>query len=367
MPWPAFDSKGMEYRFLGKTGLLVSVLAYGSWFTVGGQVKDSSVIEQCMEEAFRLGINFFDTAEGYAEGQAEKEIGKVLKKNGWPRKDYVISTKIFESGVGPNDVGLSRKKIFESLAHSLESLQLSYVDIVYAHRPDYLTPMLETVRAFSDAVTQGKAHYWGTSEWSAFEISEAIGLAKEYKLVAPVVEQPQYSIISRNRVEKEYAQLFLKHGYGTTIWSPLASGLLTGKFLNGIPKDSRINTDTGYKEDRGVMSMYREILASEKGKFYMKGVAELVKIAESLDCTCAQLALAWILKNPNISSILTGASRPSQITENVKAVQVVPKLTPEIMKKIDEVFQNKPTRCLDPYGRWLNGASTATVMDFDPW
>ncbi|OKO92964.1 hypothetical protein PENSUB_1068 [Penicillium subrubescens] len=320
MPFPEFDSKGMEYRFLGNTGLLVSAIGFGSWYTVGGQVKDNSVIEKCMEEAWNCGINFFDTSESYAEGQAEIEMGNAIKKLGWSRKDFVISTKIFEGGVssdptiskgstwnkhGPNDIGLPRKKIMESIRGSLERLQLDYVDIVYAHRPDYCTPMLEVVRAFSDLVTQGKANYWGTSEWSAFEISEALAAAREHHLIAPVVEQPQYSIISRYRFEKEYALLFYKYNYGSTV---------------------------SYSS-----------------------------------CTCAQLALAWILKNDNVSSVLTGASRPSQISENVKAVQVAHNVTPEIMVQIDELFKNKPTRALDPFGRWMGGSSKKTDMTLDPW
>ncbi|KAL2815406.1 putative voltage-gated potassium channel subunit beta [Aspergillus cavernicola] len=367
MPFPEFDSKGMEYRFLGDTGLLVSAIGFGSWYTVGGQVKDNSVIEKCMEEAWNCGINFFDTSESYAEGQAEVEIGNALKKFGWPRKDFVISTKIFEGGHGPNDIGLCRKKVMESIERSLKNLQLDYVDIVYAHRPDYCTPMREVVRAFSDLVTQGKANYWGTSEWSAFEISEALAAAREQHLVAPVVEQPQYSIISRYRFEKEYALLFHKYKYGSTVWSPLASGLLTGKLLNGIPKDSRLASDTGFNEDRSVMNMYHGILASETGKKYLESVRGLMEIADSLGCTCAQLALAWILKNDNVSSVLTGASRPSQITENVKAVQVAHRVTPEIMEQIDKLFQNKPTRTLDLFGRWMGGASKKTEMTLDPW
>ncbi|KAK4940551.1 hypothetical protein LTR10_019310 [Elasticomyces elasticus] len=225
MPFPEFDSKGMEYRFLGNSGTLVSVIAYGSWDTVGGQVKDSSIIEPCLQEAWKCGINFFDTSESYAEGQAEIEIGHALKKFGWPRKDYVLSTKVFEGGHGPNDIGLHRKKIIESVNASLKRLQLDYADIVYAHRPDYLTAMLETVRAFSDLVAQGRIHYWGTSEWSAFEIGEALSVARENHLVAPIVEQPQYSIISRQRVEGEYAPLFYKYKYGATVWYVLLSSL----------------------------------------------------------------------------------------------------------------------------------------------
>ncbi|KAI8055644.1 voltage-dependent potassium channel, beta subunit [Syncephalis plumigaleata] len=325
----------MEYRHLGSSGLKVSVLSLGGWLTYGGQTDEDGTYE-CMKRAYELGVNFFDTAEVYADGQSEIVMGNVIKRCGWKRSDIVISTKLFWGGKGPNDRGLSRKHIIEGLDASLKRLQLDYVDIVFAHRPDPETPMEEVVRAFNHVINQGKAFYWGTSEWSAEELSEAYGIADRLNLIGPTVEQPQYNMFERERVEKEYDPLYKKRGLGTTIWSPLASGVLTGKYNKGIPSDSRL-------AGQGDMSkILRGGLESEKGRKRIEKVDKLLSLAEQLGCTCAQLALAWCAKNPHISTVITGASRTSQVEENIKALEVLPKLTPEIMLEIDVILGNKP-------------------------
>lgn len=326
----------MQYRFLGNSGLKVSVLSLGGWVTYGKQVE-GDVTSDCMKAAWDAGINFFDTAEVYAAGKCEEAMGAVLKKYGWKRSDLVISTKIFWGGEGPNDVGLSRKHIIEGLTASLQRLQLDYVDIVFAHRPDVTTPMEETVRAFNYCLNKGLAFYWGTSEWSAQQIEEARRVATRLNLVGPLCEQPQYNCFHRERFEKEYAELYKSdYGLGTTIWSPLASGLLTGKYNDTIPEGSRLSLDDN------IMKQLRGNLATEEGKQQIVKVRKLTKVAERLGCTTAQLSLAWCVKNPNVSSVITGASRASQVQENIKCLDVVPKLTDEVMKEIEDILVNKP-------------------------
>lgn len=326
----------MQYRFLGNSGLKVSVLSLGGWVTYGKQVE-GDVTSDCMKAAWDAGINFFDTAEVYAAGKCEEAMGAVLKKYGWKRSDLVISTKIFWGGEGPNDVGLSRKHIIEGLTASLQRLQLDYVDIVFAHRPDVTTPMEETVRAFNYCLDKGLAFYWGTSEWSAQQIEEARRVATRLNLVGPLCEQPQYNCFHRERFEKEYAELYKSdYGLGTTIWSPLASGLLTGKYNDAIPEGSRLSLDDN------IMKQLRGNLDTEEGKQQIVKVRKLTKVAERLGCTTAQLSLAWCVKNPNVSSVITGASRASQVQENIKCLDVVPKLTDEVMKEIEDILVNKP-------------------------
>jgi voltage-dependent potassium channel beta subunit len=291
-----------------------------------------------MQTAFEHGINFFDTAEVYANGKSEIFMGEVIRRSGWKRSDLVISTKLFWGGPGPNDRGLSRKHIIEGLNASLKRLQMDYVDIVYAHRPDPDTPMEEIVRAFNHVIDQGKAFYWGTSEWSAEQISEAHGIAQRLGLVGPVVEQPQYNMFWRERVEKEYAPLYAKYGLGTTVWSPLASGVLTGKYNQGVPEGSRLSI-----QNNNIIKRMREGLDTPEGREKLAKVELLSEIASRLGCTCAQLALAWCAKNPNVSSVITGASRPEQVIENVNALKVIPLLTPEIMQEIDKILGNRPT------------------------
>ena len=323
----------MEYRYLGKSGLQVSALSLGAWVTYGGQVGEE-IAHQCMEAAIKAGVNFFDNAEAYADGEAETVMGKVIKKAGWKRSDLVISTKIFWGGRGPNDSGLSRKHVIEGTLASLERLQLEYVDLIFCHRADIHTPIEETVRAMSYLIDQGKAFYWGTSEWSPDKIMEAHAVARREHLIPPLMEQPEYNMFNRKRVERHYAHLYQEIGLGTTIWSPLDSGILTGKYNQGIPKDSRLDLD-GF-------DWLREGYESQEGKEKIKKVGQLMPIAEELGCTMAQLALAWCLKNPNISTVITGASKPEQVVENIAALDVVPKLTDEVMERVDEILDNKP-------------------------
>lgn len=323
----------MEYRYLGKSGLQVSALSLGAWVTYGGQVGEE-VAYQCMDAAIKAGVNFFDNAEAYARGEAERVMGNVIKKAGWKRSDLVISTKIFWGGRGPNDRGLSRKHIIEGMKASLERLQLNYVDLLFCHRPDIHTPIEETVRAMNYLIDQGKVFYWGTSEWSADKIMEAWAVARRENLIPPLMEQPEYNMFNRKRVEQEYARLYQEFGLGTTIWSPLDSGMLTGKYNQGIPKDSRLDLE-GF-------DWLREGYESQEGQEKIGKVGQLMPIAEELGCTVAQLALAWCLVNRDVSTVITGASRPEQVEENMASLEVVPKLTDEVLERIEKILDNKP-------------------------
>jgi voltage-dependent potassium channel beta subunit len=316
----------MQYRRLGNAGIKVSALSFGSWVTFHNQL-DTDVALECMQAARDAGVNFFDNAEAYAGGESERVMGEALAQLGWPRHSYVITTKFFW-GIheGPNtQLTLNRKYLLEAIDASLERLGLDFVDIAYCHRPDPDTTIAETVRAMSDMVDRGKAHYWGTSEWSADEIRAAYEIAERHHLHAPVTEQPQYNLLHRDRVETEYARLYEDVGLGTTIWSPLASGLLTGKYLDGVPDDSRANLE-GYDWLRDQITDHH---ANEK-------VRRLQPIAEALGCSLAQLALAWCTKNPNVSTVITGASRVSQVHENMVALDVAESLSEEVMERIDE-------------------------------
>jgi voltage-dependent potassium channel beta subunit len=323
----------MEYRRLGSAGLQVSALSYGAWVTFGTQVDEDSAYE-LMKTAFDAGVNFFDNAEAYAGGQAEIVMGNVIQRGGWKRSDLVLSTKIFWGGSGPNDKGLSRKHIIEGVDAALQRLQTSYVDLVFAHRPDLHTPMEETVRAFDHVINQGKAFYWGTSEWSAQQIMEAYAIARREHLIPPQMEQPQYHMFHRDRVEGEYAHLYEEIGLGTTIWSPLAGGLLTGKYNQGMPGGTRATLE-GFEWLR---SRYTDEEAVQR----IAKVGELMKIADELDVSMAQLALAWTLKNPHISTTITGSSKPEQIVENMKAIEIVSQLSDDIMEAIESILDNKP-------------------------
>ncbi len=323
----------MEYRNLGKSGLKISALSLGAWVTYGGQVGDDTALE-CMRTACEAGVNFFDNAEAYANGNAEIVMGNVVRKLGWKRSDIVISTKLFWGGKGPNDNGLSRKHILEGASASLKRMQMDYVDLIYCHRPDPETPVEETVRAMNFLINQGMALYWGTSEWTAAQLLEAYGVAQREHLIPPTMEQPEYNMFHRQRVEVELAPLYRDYGLGTTIWSPLASGLLTGKYNNGIPKGTRL-TLPGYE-------WLKKEFTSEEGQRRIEKVRQLEPIAKGLGCSLAQLALAWCLKNPHVSSVITGASRPQQVTENMKALDVSHQLTPDVMQQIEDVLQNKP-------------------------
>ncbi|NUM52091.1 MAG: aldo/keto reductase [Candidatus Hydrogenedentes bacterium] len=323
----------MNYRNVGASGLEVSELSFGSWVTFGDQVVESAA-EDCMKAAWESGVNFFDNAEAYAQGRSETVMGNVLKRMGWKRSEIVVSTKIFWAGKGPNQVGVSRKRLIEGTEASLARLQLDYVDMLFCHRPDCRTPIEETVRAMTYLINQGKALYWGTSWWTAEQLINACHIARRERLIPPTVEQPEYNMLKRDWVEKEYVNLYDEIGLGLTTWSPLASGMLTGKYAKGIPKGSRVSLK-GYE-------WLRKEFESEEGKQRIAKVAGLEPIAKSLKCTMAQLALAWCLKNPHVSTVITGATRPEQVHENMKALKVVPKLTHAVMEKIEKVLQNKP-------------------------
>jgi voltage-dependent potassium channel beta subunit len=317
----------MNYRRLGRAGVKVSELSFGSWVTYGNQMGES-LARECMAAAYDAGVNFFDNAEVYAKGQAEQIMGDALRKLGWRRSSYLVSTK-FYWGLrdGPNERNtLNRKYLMQAIDGSLARLGLDYVDIVFCHRPDPETPIEETVRALHDMIAAGKVLYWGTSEWSAAEIVAACEIAERHHLHKPVVEQPQYNLFHRERVDKEYARLYHDYGIGTTTWSPLASGLLTGKYNEGVPPDSRATL-------KGYEWLSERVLDPAK----LRKVRALRPIADELGCTLAQLALAWCLKNPNVSSVITGASRPAQVTENMKALDVVPKLGTDVMARIDAI------------------------------
>lgn len=328
----------MEYRRLGSSGLKISALSFGSWVTFHYQMDEKNAYE-CMKAAYDSGMNFFDNAEAYANGESERIMGKVLKKTGWKRSDLIISTKIFWGGEGPNDRGLSRKHIFEGTHTALQRLQLDYVDLLFCHRPDPETPIEETVWAMSALVRQGKALYWGTSEWPADQIMEAYRIARREHLMPPTMEQPEYHMFERSKVEQEYLELYREISLGTTTWSPLASGLLSGKYNAGIPEGSRLSLKTyqGLKEQ----------ILNEEGLRRIEKVKQLVPIAHDLGLTMAQMALAWCLQNPHVSSVITGASRPEQVLENAKAVAMRSRLNPEVMRRIDEILQTKPL----PVGR----------------
>jgi voltage-dependent potassium channel beta subunit len=324
----------MQYRYLGRSGLQVSALSLGGWVTWGDQVGED-IAHDTMVEAYQHGVNFFDTAEVYAEGRSEIAMGKAIKRAGWKRSELVLSTKIFWGpGDGVNDTGLSRKHIIEGLDASLARLQLEYVDLLFCHRPDKRTPIEETVRAMTHVINQGKAFYWGTSEWSAQEIMEAHLIARREHLIPPLMEQPEYNMFARERFEKEYERLYSEFGLGTTIWSPLASGLLTGKYNDGLPEGTRA-TLPGYE-------WLRERFEKPETTQKIEKVKQLEPIAQELNCTLAQLALAWCLTNPNVSTVITGASKVSQVTENMKALDVLPKLTADVLDRIEQILQNKP-------------------------
>jgi voltage-dependent potassium channel beta subunit len=319
----------MEYRRLGRSGLKVSAISLGAWVTYGAQVGEE-VAYECMTEAFDGGVNFFDNAEAYASGRAEVVMGNVIRRAGWKRSDLVVSTKLFWGGKGPNDVGVSRKRIIEGIDRSLDRLQLEHVDLLFCHRPDPDTPIEETVRAMNHVLAQGKALYWGTSEWSADQIADAAAIAAREHLIGPSMEQPQYHMFHRDRVEREYATLYERIGLGLTIWSPLASGLLTGKYDNGAVPGTRASLPG--------LEWLREELVGQSARPKIERVKKLKTIAERLGCTRAQLAIAWCLKNPHVSSAITGATRREQMKENLGAMAVVERLTADVMGEIDRVL-----------------------------
>jgi len=318
----------MTYRRLGRSGLKVSVLSFGSWVTFGEQV-DTALAKDCLTAARDAGVNFFDNAEAYAGGQSEQIMGDAIRELGWERWSYVISTKIFW-GIHKDTVNmantLNRKYLLQAIDGSLERLGLDFVDLLYCHRADPETPLEETVWAMSDIVSSGKATYWGTSEWTAEEIRAAIEIAERHHLHKPVMEQPQYNLFERKKVEREYKRLYEDHGLGLTTWSPLASGLLSGKYADGIPEGSRASLP-GYE-------WLRDYLTDETKNAQ---VAELGEIAQRLGVTTAQLAIAWCAVNPNVSTVITGASTVDQVHENLKALDALVQLTPEVVAEIEEI------------------------------
>jgi voltage-dependent potassium channel beta subunit len=315
----------MHYRRLGRSGLKVSALSFGSWVTYGNQMG-TDVARECMAAAYDAGCNFFDNAEVYAKGESERIMGEALRALGWRRSSYIVSTKLYWGlHDGPNEKNtLNRKYLRQAIDGSLARFGLDYVDLVFCHRADPDTPIEETVQAMSDMVSAGKALYWGTSEWSAAEIAEAWHIADRHHLHKPVMEQPQYNLLHRERVEKEYARLYRDLGLGTTIWSPLASGLLTGKYNDGIPADSR-----------GTLKGYEWLAERLTDAAKLAQVRRLVPIAQDLGCTLAQMSLAWCLANPHVSTVITGASRVAQVHENMQALAVLPRLTGDVMARID--------------------------------
>lgn len=318
----------MDYRHLGRTGIRVSELSLGSWITFKNQVDVDAAVE-LMAAAYDAGVNFFDNAEAYARGESESVMGMALKKLGWRRGSYLVTTKIYwglNDGVNEKNT-LNRKRLIEGINGSLARLELDYVDVLYCHRPDKTTPIAETVWAMHNIIEWGQALYWGTSEWAAAEIVEAIAIAERHHLHKPVTEQPEYNLFDRNRFSDEYIRFYKEYGYGATTFSPLSSGLLSGKYNAGIPKDSRAEV--------AKMDWLTEAIMNKDNIARVQG---LEPIARELDCTLSQLALAWCLKNPFVSTVITGASRVEQVHENMRASEIAPKLTDEIMKRIDVIF-----------------------------
>ena len=319
----------MEYRRLGKSGLKVSVFSFGSWVTFSNQLNEKAATE-LMEYAYDNGINFFDNAEIYANGNSEIIMGKILKKTGWSRDTYILSSKVFWGGEKPTQIGLSRKHITDGCHAALKRLQVEYIDLFFCHRPDPETPIEETVRAMDVLIQQGKVLYWGTSEWEAEQITEAYEIAEKFNLTPPTMEQPEYNLFNRGKIEKDYLPLYKEYGLGTTIWSPLASGLLTGKYNHGIPSNSRAYVK-GYE-------WLKEQFESEETIQKIGKVKKLQPIAERLEISLTQLALGYCLKNPNVSTIILGASKKEQLKENLGTLSIMDKITDSTIKDINKVL-----------------------------
>jgi voltage-dependent potassium channel beta subunit len=324
----------MEYRRMGKTGLQLSILSYGSWVTFHKQIDDS-IADELMGIAYDNGVNFFDNAEVYALGESERLMGRVLKKKNWDRTSYTVSSKAYFGSRGkenkPNQSGLSRKHLTEACHEALQRLQVDYLDIYYCHRPDKEVPIEEVVWTMNILLQQGKILYWGTSEWSAAEIMEAHRAAAQYGLIGPSVEQPQYNLFERNKMEQEFKMIFSTVGMGTTIWSPLASGLLTGKYNQGIPENSRFALE-------GFDWLKDKLMVEDK----LNKVRQLEVVAKELNTSLATLSIAWCVANPNVTTAILGATKKEQLTENLKALEVLPKLTTEVLKRIDDIMGTRP-------------------------
>lgn len=325
----------MEYRRLGKSGLELSVLSFGSWVTFHKQLDDS-LADELMGIAYDNGVNFFDNAEVYALGESEKMMGRVLKKKNWDRTSYTVSSKAYFGWRGkenkPNQTGLSRKHLFEACHEALQRLQLDYLDLFFCHRPDVNVPIEEVVWTMHNLIQQGKILYWGTSQWSGAEIMEAHRVAHQYGLIGPVMEQPQYNMFERFKMEQDYLPVFKNVGLGTTIWSPLAAGFLTGKYNEGIPADSRLAIEGfDWLKDRWIQDTK------------LAKVKKLADLAKQLNVSLASLAIAWTIKNPNVTTAILGATRKSQLEENLSSLEVVKVLTPEVMAQIEDILQNRPS------------------------
>lgn len=323
----------MQYTNLGHSGLMVSRLSLGSWLTFGKQISDD-VAEQLMVTAYEAGVNFFDNAEIYAEGKSEIVMGNILKKLNWERSSYIVSSKAYfgDGGKKPNQTGLSRKHLTEACHAALRRLQVEYLDLYYCHRPDKNTPIEETVRTMNTLIQQGKILYWGTSEWSAQEIMEAHLVARQYGLIPPLVEQPQYNMFHREKFEVEYKQLYKNQGMGTTIWSPLASGVLTRKYLDQFPEGTRLGL-------KGLEWLKESALTEER----LAKVRALDKLAQELNTSLPKLAIAWCLRNPNVSTVILGASKVHQLEETLTSLDTLALLTDEIMERIEAILDNAPT------------------------
>lgn len=324
----------MDYRRMGRTGLQLSVLSFGSWVSFHKQINDNSA-DELMGIAYDHGVNFFDNAEVYALGESEKMMGRVLKAKNWDRTSYTLSSKAFFGWRGkdnkPNQTGLSRKHLTEACNEALQRLQTDYLDLYFCHRPDKNTPIEEVVLTMNTLIQQGKILYWGTSEWSGVELMEANRVARDYRLIGPAMEQPQYNLFEREKIEKDYLEVFKNVGLGTTIWSPLASGLLTGKYNNGIPEGSRLAIE-------GFDWLKERLIMEEK----IEKVKQLQQLANELSCSLPALSIAWCIKNPNVTTAILGATRKEQLLDNLTALEALALLTPEILQKIEVIMQNRP-------------------------
>ena len=326
----------MEYRRLGKSGLQLSIVSFGSWVSFKNQIDDK-IADELMGVAYDNGINYFDNAEAYANGQSEKMMGRVLKMKNWDRSSFTVSSKVFFGIHGkdnkPNQKGLSRKHVIEACHEALQRLQVDYLDLYFCHRPDKNAPIEETVWAMNTLIQQGKILYWGTSEWSGVEIMEAHRVAQEFKLIGPTMEQPQYNLFERKKVEKEYLRIYETVGLGTTIWSPLASGLLTGKYNDGIPEGSRLALEE--------MSWLKDkVMADDK----IKKIKQLSELSKDMGVSTASLSIAWCIKNPNVTTAILGATKKDQLMDNLKSIEVMEKLTPEVLEKIENIMQTIPIK-----------------------
>lgn len=328
----------MEYRRLGKSGLQVSALSFGSWVTFSTQVDDRKA-QELMSLAYDSGVNFFDNAEVYAQGESEKIMGRVLQSLGWTRDTYCVSSKVFWGGEKPTQRGLSRKHVTDACHAALKRLQVEYLDLYFCHRPDLHTPIEETVLTMNDLIRQGKVLYWGTSEWTGQQITEAHAVAKAYGLIGPTMEQPQYNLFERDKVEADFQPIYDRFGLGLTTWSPLASGILTGKYNKGIPADSRMNLP-GYE-------WLKNRHESPEGQAKITKTIALEQIAQEMDTSLTRLSVAWCLKNPHVSTVILGATSPSQLKENLGALSVVNRFTPALEERIESIMQNKPAAPTD--------------------